>query len=66
MIRWAFVLALMFAPSMLPGAVLAEPFDPGVKLVRYDDLDLSTAAGMKELHWTTSAWTLTVRPRGPR
>jgi UrcA family protein len=48
--RWAFVLALMFAPSILPGAVLAEPFEPGVKLVRYDDLDLSTAAGMKVLH----------------
>jgi UrcA family protein len=33
----------------VPAIALAGPADPGTREVRYDDLDLSTAAGMKAI-----------------
>lgn len=46
----AFTCVLPFAALIVPSASLVGPVDPGVKLVRYSDLDLSTVGGMKTLH----------------
>jgi UrcA family protein len=59
--------ALLMASITVSSISLAKPIDPGVKLVRYDDLDLSTAAGMKALHRRIEAaldW-VCLDPNGP-
>lgn len=48
--RLAFVYAILFASMILSSPAVAGPVDPGTRLVRYDDLDLSTVAGMKAIH----------------
>ncbi len=59
--------ALLFASPTMSSVSLANPLEPGVKLVRYDDLDLSTARGMKVLHRRIEAaldW-VCLDPNGP-
>jgi UrcA family protein len=46
----ALACALLFASLTVSSACFAGPVDPGVKPVPYDDLDLSSAGGMKALH----------------
>jgi UrcA family protein len=48
--RFASVPPLLLALLTVSSPSLADPIDPGVRLVRYDDLDLSTSAGVKALH----------------
>jgi UrcA family protein len=45
----AFVCALLFASVTVSSACFANPTDDGVRLVTYDDLDLSTANGLAKL-----------------
>ena len=46
----ASLLALMFASLAVSSACFAEANDRATRLVRYDDLDLSTAKGKASLH----------------
>jgi UrcA family protein len=46
----ASLLALLFASLAVSSACFAEPTDQLTQMVRYDDLDLSTAKGMATLH----------------
>lgn len=46
----ASLLALLFASLAVSSACFAEPDHRASRLVRYDDLDLSTAAGRTSLH----------------
>jgi len=46
---FAAFLALLFASITVSSACLAEPITEARVLVRYDDLDLSSPAGMKTL-----------------
>lgn len=48
--RLALAYAIPFALMTGSSLALAGPVDPGTRQVRYDDLDLSTAAGMKVIH----------------
>ena len=43
-------LALLFASITVSSACFAEPYGQVTRLVRYDDLDLSTPKGVKALH----------------
>jgi UrcA family protein len=47
--RLAFLCTLLFASVAVSSACFANPADDGVRLVTYDDLDLSTAGGMAKL-----------------
>lgn len=46
----ALVYTISFASVIVSSPAIAGPVDPGTRLVRYDDLDLSTVAGMKVIH----------------
>jgi UrcA family protein len=41
---------LLFASLTISSACFADPLDDGIRLVRYDDLDLSTPAGIAALN----------------
>jgi UrcA family protein len=43
-------LALLFASITVSSACFAEPSGQATRLVRFDDLDLSTSEGVKALH----------------
>jgi UrcA family protein len=47
---FAALLALLFASLTVSSACLAEPIAVATALVPYNDLDLSTPAGIKTLH----------------
>jgi UrcA family protein len=63
----ALACALLFASLTVSSACFAGPVDPGVKPVPYDDLDLSTAGGMKVLHRRIDAALnqVCLNPNGP-
>jgi UrcA family protein len=45
----AFISAIQLTSLGVSSVSIADPVGPGVKLVRYDDPDLSTPSGMKEI-----------------